>query len=188
MAYELIITEKPKSALKIAQALDGKIEKDAINGVPFYALEHKGKKIKITSAVGHIYSLAEKTPSKWAYPVFDIEWKEAGEVRKESDYTEKYINAIKKLAKDADSFTVATDYDIEGEVIGLNAIRFACKQKDAARMKFSTLTKEDLVKSYEHKSKTLDWGLAMAGETRHKLDWYYGINISRALTHAIKSS
>ena len=188
MAYELIITEKPKSALKIAQALDGKIGKDAINGVPYYKLNYKGKEIVITSAVGHVYSLAEKTSSKWAYPVFDVEWKEANEVRKESAHVAKYIAAIKKLAKDAGSFTVATDYDIEGEVIGLNVIRYACKQKDAARMKFSTLTKEDLIKAYEHKSKTLDWGQALAGETRHELDWYYGINISRALTHAIRST
>jgi len=188
MSYELIITEKPKSALKIAQALDGKIEKNSISGVPYYRLDYRGKDIVITSAVGHLYTLAEKTPGKWTYPVFDVEWKEASEVRKESAHAEKYINAIKKLAKDADSFTVATDYDIEGEVIGLNVIRYACKQKDAARMKFSTLTKEDLIKAYEHKSKTLDWGQAEAGETRHKLDWYYGINISRALTHAMKSA
>jgi len=188
MAYELIITEKPKSALKIAQALDGKIGKDSINGVPFYRLNYKGREIAITSAVGHVYTLAEKNPSKWAYPVFDVEWKEASEVRKGSGHVLKYVNAIKKLAKDASSFTVATDYDIEGEVIGLNVIRYACRQKDAARMKFSTLTPQDLVKSYEHKSKTLDWGMAWAGETRHELDWYYGINISRALTHAMKTT
>ena len=98
MAYELIITEKPKSALKIAQALDDKIGKDAINGVPFYKLKYKGKEIVITSAVGHLYSLAEKTSSKWAYPVFDIEWKEGSEVKKESSHVAKYINAIKKLS------------------------------------------------------------------------------------------
>ncbi len=188
MAYELIITEKPKSALKIAQALDGKLNKESINGVPVYKLNYKGKEVTITSAVGHIYNLAESSASKWQYPVFDVEWKESGKVKKTSDFSTKYLNAIKKLAKNADSFTVATDYDIEGEVIGLNIIKYACKQKDAARMKFSTLTKDDLVKAYENKSKTLDWGQALAGETRHTLDWYYGINISRALTHAIKST
>jgi len=188
MSYELIITEKPKSALKIAQALDGKIGKDAINGVAYYSLKYKGKDIVITSAMGHIYNLAEKSPGKWQYPVFDIEWKETSEIRKGSEYVKKYLNAIKKLAKNANEFTVATDYDIEGEVIGLNIIRYACGQKDASRMKFSTLTKNDLIKSYENKSKSIDWGMAHAGETRHALDWYYGINISRALTHAIKTT
>lgn len=188
MGYELIITEKPKSALKIAQALADNPKKETNNGVPYYVLKYQGKDIVITSAVGHIYNLAEKKSSKWEYPVFDVEWKESSDVRKASDYVKKYLNTIKKLAKDATSFTVATDYDIEGEVIGLNIVRYACKQKDAARMKFSTLTKNDLIKSYENKSKTLDWGQALAGETRHELDWYYGINLSRALTHAMKST
>ena len=53
-------------------------------------------------------------------------------------------------------------------------------------MKFSTLTKPDLVKAYENKLPTLEWGQAKAGETRHTLDWYYGINLSRAFTQAIK--
>jgi len=53
-------------------------------------------------------------------------------------------------------------------------------------MKFSTLTKNELVESYEHPLETLDWGQAYAGETRHKIDWLYGINLSRALMSAIK--
>ncbi len=52
-------------------------------------------------------------------------------------------------------------------------------------MKFSTLTKSDLVEAYENKSPHLDWGQAHAGETRHFLDFFYGINLSRALTAAI---
>ena len=67
-------------------------------------------------------------------------------------------------------------------------MRFATKRKDANRMKFSTLTKPDLVHAYEHKSKHLDWGQANAGETRHFLDWMYGINLSRALTASIKAT
>jgi DNA topoisomerase-1 len=33
-----------------------------------------------------------------------------------------------------------------------------------------------------------DWGQAYAGETRHILDWLYGINLSRALMSAIKTT
>ncbi len=92
------------------------------------------------------------------------------------------------LVKGASSITVATDFDIEGELIGLNVVRYICNQKDASRMKFSTLTTEELNKSYEEKKGTLDWGQAIAGETRHFLDWFYGINLSRALMNAIKST
>ena len=81
-----------------------------------------------------------------------------------------------------------TDYDIEGEVIGWNIIRFITKQKDAKRMKFSALTTEELQESYKNLMPTIDWGQAIAGETRHFLDWMYGINLSRALMSAIQKA
>lgn len=188
MGYELIVTEKPSQAKKIAESLSNSkpiVKKE--NGVSYYILTHGDKDIVVASAVGHVYSLAEKEKS-FEYPSYDISWKPAYNVDKGSAHTKKYIDIIKKLAKDADIFTVATDFDVEGEVIGLNLIRYACKQKDASRMKFSTLTKPDLVKSYEHKLKTIEWGQANAGETRHFLDWMYGINLSRALSTAIRKA
>lgn len=188
MSYELIITEKPAAAKKVAESLaDGKPIKKNINKVPYYEITHKDKDIVVCSAVGHLYGLAEEKKGKWTYPVFDIKWVPTADMNKQSEFSKKYLNVIKKLAKDANEFTVASDYDIEGEVIGLNVIRYACKQKDANRMKFSTLTKPDLIEAYENKSKTIDWGQAIAGETRHKLDWFYGINLSRALTDALKT-
>jgi len=186
--YELIITEKPAASKKIAQALADKTPKEVyMKQVPYYKLTHKGKQIIVACAVGHLYGLAEKD-KKWTYPAFDIEWKPIHETQKTAKFSKKYLDAIKKLAKEAKEFTVATDYDIEGETIGLNIIRYICKQKDAARMKFSTLTKPDLIEAYENKSPHLDWGQANAGETRHVLDWFYGINTSRALTTAIKTA
>ncbi|MFP4190090.1 MAG: DNA topoisomerase I [Candidatus Woesearchaeota archaeon] len=188
MAYELIITEKPSAAKKIADALaDTKVDKKAKDGVPYYSLKRKGKDIVVACAVGHLYNLEQEKKNGWTYPVFNIRWAPSYE-KKGSEYTRKYLNMIKKLSKDAGSLVVATDYDIEGEVIGLNIIRFTCGAKDAKRMKYSTLTKDELIDSYEKASKTLDWGQANAGETRHKLDWIYGINLSRALTLSIKNS
>ncbi len=185
---ELIITEKPNAAKKIAEALaDGKPIKKNVNKVPYYEITHSGKDILVGCAVGHLFGLRQKE-KKVKLPIFDIEWVPTYEISKASAFAKKYANVLKKLAKQADSFTVATDYDIEGEVIGWNVVRFICKKKDARRMKFSTLTKDELVESYEHAQKTLDWGQANAGETRHKLDWYYGINISRALTKAISTT
>ena len=181
---ELIISEKPNAARRIADALaNGTPKKENDNGVPFYSLTHNGQEIIVGSAVGHLYGL--KTKEK-GFPIFNIEWVPSSELSKGSAFTKKYVATLKRLAKRCDTFTVATDFDIEGEVIGLNVVRYACKQKDANRMKFSTLTKDELIKSYENKEKTLDWGQANAGETRHKLDWYYGINISRALTRSIQ--
>jgi len=186
MTYELIITEKPNAAEKIAQALaDYKPIKKAFQGVPYYEITHNGKDIVIGCAVGHLYTIAE-TVKSFKYPSFVLEWKATCDVDPKS-FTKKYVAALQKISKGAKEFTIATDYDIEGEVIGLNVIRYICKQKDASRMKFSTLTKPDLVESYEHKSKSLDWGQAYAGEARHFLDWMYGINLSRALMLSLKS-
>lgn len=186
---ELIITEKPSAAKKVAEALaDKKPIKKVNKKVSYYELTHNNKKIIVGSAVGHLYGLVEEKKDGWNYPVFGIKWEDTSEVSKDSGYVKDYITLIKKLANGAKEFTIACDYDVEGEVIGLNVIRFACKQKDANRMKFSTLTKEDLVHAYENKSKTLNWGQAYAGETRHKLDWFYGINFSRALTASIKAA
>lgn len=180
----LIITEKPQAAGKIAAALGNPI-KLSYQGVPYYELTKDGKKIIIACAVGHLYNLTLKEGK--GYPVFDIEWKENYKIRKQ-DFSKKYLQTLKKLVKEAKEFIVATDYDIEGEVIGLNIIRFIAGQKDAERMKFSTLTKEELEKAYENRMKSLDWGQAIAGETRHKLDWFYGINLSRALMSSLSKA
>lgn len=187
MSFELIISEKPSTAKKIAEALaDGKAVRKTEGQVSWYELTHNKKDLVVCSVVGHVYGLIQKGDKGWTYPIFDVEWVEASKVNKANSYTSKYISVIKKLAKTASEFTVATDYDIEGEVIGLNIIRFACGVKDANRMFYSTTTKEDLVKSYESKRKHLDWPQANAGLTRHELDFYYGINLSRALSLSIR--
>ena len=187
--YELIITEKPNAASKIAEALaEGKPIKENMEGVPYYKVTRGKRDIVVACAVGHLYGLEEKEKKGWTFPVFDIEWKPAADISKKSGFSKKYLNVIKKLAKEADEFTVATDYDQEGSVIGKNIITLACKKKDANRMKFSTLTKPDLIEAYENKSKHLDWPQATAGETRHYLDFYNGINYSRALTSSIKAA
>jgi len=183
--YILIITEKPQAALKIASAL-GNAKKYTDDGVSFYELERNGEKILVASAVGHLFNLTYVAGQK-GWPIFNLEWEPSYE-RKKSAFTKKYYNVIKKLAKRAKEYIVATDYDTEGEVIGWNVLRFICKQKNAKRMKYSTLTKAELEKSFDSPLKELDWGNAYAGETRHFVDWLYGINLSRALMSAIKTS
>lgn len=187
MSYELIISEKPQAAEKIATSLaDSKPKKNRESNVNYFTLTHKGKDIVVATAVGHLFILGEKGGESWKYPVFDTEWKPIYKVSKSASYTADYIKVLSKLGKDADEVTIASDFDIEGEVIGLNVVRYALGREDANRMKFSTLTKDELIRSYENKQKHLEWGQAKAGETRHTLDWYYGINLSRAFTESIK--
>ncbi|HLC56932.1 MAG TPA: DNA topoisomerase I [Candidatus Nanoarchaeia archaeon] len=182
----LIITEKPSSALKIAQALSPKFEKKAISKISYYELEYHGKKILIGCAVGHLYNLREKNKKGWTYPVYETEWVPSYTLSKHSAFTKKYVEALEKLASQSTEFYVATDFDLEGSLIGYNIIRFICNKQDGKRMKFSTLTKEELQDSFEHASQHLDFNLIESGEARHIVDWIYGINLSRALTLAIK--
>ncbi len=186
MSYELIISEKPQAAQKIAEALADTSAKKSRDKVNNFELTHNGKKIIVASAVGHLYGLGEKGGESWEYPVFNTEWKATYKTNKAAAYTKDYLNNLINLGKGADEVTIASDFDIEGEVIGLNIVRYALGREDANRMKFSTLTKNELIKSYENKQKHLEWGQAKAGETRHTLDWYYGINLSRAFTESIK--
>ena len=183
----LIITEKPQSSSKIAVALaEGKVEKRSLGGVNYYELMRDGKSIVVACAVGHLFTLAQVKPRN-PWPTFDIKWAPNYLVRK-NDFTKKYYEVIAKLSKQASEIVVATDYDIEGEVIGMNIIRYICNQEDAERMKFSTLTAKEIQDAFDNRSETLDWKQGIAGETRHYLDWIYGINLSRALMDAIKTT
>jgi DNA topoisomerase-1 len=181
--YTLIITEKPQAALKIASAL-GKWRKVRELGVFYYEVEKEGRKIVVASAVGHLFNLTYKKGQK-GWPIFEIEWTPSYTIERAA-FTKRYFDLLKKLARKAFDVVVATDYDTEGEVIGWNVVRFICQRKNAKRMKFSTLTADELKKAFESPLPQLDWGNAYAGETRHYVDWLYGINLSRALMESLK--
>jgi DNA topoisomerase-1 len=175
----LIICEKPTAADKIAHSL-GHAKKHK----EYYEVERKGKKLYVVPAVGHLLGLkpVEKHPH---YPVFKLHW-EPSFLDKNRLYAKKYYMHFEKLSKKADEFIVACDYDVEGSVIGRNILKYICNKKDAKRMKFSTLTKKELEESYENASPRLDFGLVESGVCRHYLDWFWGVNLSRVLTDAIK--
>lgn len=184
--FELIITEKPQAALKIATALGETTKRELVKGVPYYEVERNGEKLIVGCAVGHLFTLTQQSPGS-NVPHFDIDWV-PNYIARKGDFSKKYYDTLLKLAKNAGKITVATDFDVEGEVIGTNVVRLICGQEDAKRMKFSTLTKKELNDAYDNKLNSIFWGQEIAGETRHVLDWYYGINLSRALMNAIKTT
>ncbi|MEK6932927.1 MAG: DNA topoisomerase I, partial [Nanoarchaeota archaeon] len=189
MKYDIIISEKPDASLRIATALaDDKVHKHNNKKVPYYEITHKGKKIIVGCAVGHLFGLKETNGKGWVYPVFDYGWFPTYEVNKQAKYTKDYIDTLKKLTKEAENYYNFCDVDTEGELIFRNILRFICKKDNAKRAYFSTLTKKDLLKAFETAKDTINIGLAEAGETRHILDWLHGINLSRALTLALKKA
>jgi DNA topoisomerase I len=188
--YTLIVAEKPDAANRIATALDaqGKPKKAQSSGVPYYEAYNKGN-IVVVPALGHLYTIASKQ-KKRDYPVFDYQWVPLHLAERKASRIRTWLNVISKLALDADEFVDACDYDIEGSIIGYSIMKYACggKEKIAKRMKYSTLTDRELQESYFNLLPTLDFALVEAGLTRHEVDWLYGINLSRALTQAVKTS
>ena len=125
--HEVIISEKPKSAEKIAKALSSKAQKKKYGRkISYWEFEEDGKRTTVLSAVGHLYSLTSATSRDRLG--FDLKWVPAYEVEKNSGYVRDYVYAIKKLSRDADKFVHACDYDVEGTLIGYNALKYAKKK------------------------------------------------------------
>lgn len=180
---QLIIAEKPKVAEKIAFAL-GKAVRKVHGGVAYYEIPEKNA--VVAPAVGHLFSLKQKTPGS-GYPIFEIEWIPSFEASDSSAFSKKYYALLKKLAKESDEVVNACDWDVEGSTIGGNIIQFLAKGKKARRMFFSALTKEDLADAHAD-LQPLDIPTIDAGQARHTLDWLWGINVSRALMSAVRSA
>lgn len=183
--HEVIICEKPKASERISSALPGRAVKKTYRRVTYYEVEENGKKTTVLAAVGHLYSLS--AAGRRRKKIFDLEWVPLYEKDKTKKYTKNYVDAIKKLSKDADKFIHACDYDIEGTLIGYNALKYACgpeSLENTVRMKFSTLTDEDLLKAYENPI-PLDINQVDSGIARHVLDFLFGVNISKYLTDAV---
>ena len=188
-ARSFIITEKPDAASRIASALDlsGNAKRFVDHGVPYFIAKRE-REIIVAPALGHLYTVSGRIKGALHYPVFETEWVPRYLAERGVRRIKAWLEAISKLAKKADVFIDACDYDLEGSIIGYCILKYACggKENVASRMKYSTLVKEELEKSYLEALPRLDFGLIEAGLTRHEVDWLFGVNISRALTLAVK--
>lgn len=165
--YALVVTEKPDAARRIAKALDseGKPERVEENGVPYF-LADRDRKLVVVPALGHLYTIDHDRGGRNYYPVFNFKWAPRYKAERGAKETRAWVETFSKLAKDAEDFIAACDYDIEGSLIGYCLLKYACKDKEdvAKRMKFSTLTKGELEKAYEEPLSHLDFALIEAGK------------------------
>jgi DNA topoisomerase-1 len=186
----LVITEKPSAAKKIAEALDDNHSpQEVTKGKSSHFLCSLGTDdLTVVNALGHLYEL-KQTEKGWTYPRLETEWVPKYEVDKKATGIKPLIALIGRLAKKADGFVVATDFDIEGSLIGYLTLKYACQGDAAAakRMRFSSLTIAELKQAYQNRGE-LDFPMIDAGLVRHEVDWLYGINLTRALTLSIKNT
>lgn len=183
--YTLVICEKPDAAKRVADALSaGTGENTLVEGVQVHNFTWNGEEFMVCSAQGHVYGVSDPVAERTVYPVFDVEWFRTDLVDEKRAGAGRRISAIKKLAMGASKFVNACDFDLEGETIGFNLLRYACGGKDgsAFRAKFSTLTDEDLRNAFNHLESPQEQGPARAGRARHSIDFVWGVNLSRALS------
>ena len=185
--YTLVICEKPDAARRVSDALSGGAPRsEIVDGTTVFRFTRRGEEFVVCSAQGHVYGVSDPTEERSVYPVFDIEWYPSDLVDEESANAARRIAAVRKLAAGAARFVNACDFDVEGETIGFNLLRYACggREGSALRAKFSTLTREDLVRAFDELKPQMGQGLALAGRARHAIDFVWGVNLSRALSQS----
>jgi DNA topoisomerase-1 len=188
----LVVCEKLTAARRIAQALaeDGAPEGFSERGVPYFIARHGKLDLIIVSALGHLFSIAQKG-GKWTYPAFDYEWVPSHVVNKRMARTRRFVEAIEKLSLGVGGYVNACDYDMEGSLIGYMILLHVCGEDSVAkagRMRYSTLTDRDVNRAWKEMSGSLDFPLVEAGRARHEVDWLFGINLTRALTLSVKNA
>lgn len=166
---------------------EGNAEMEVRYGVPIYHARQNGD-LLVVPALGHLYTIAAMEKGKRACPVFDYQWVPRHLAERNASRIRVWLSTITSLAENAEGYVDACDFDIEGSLIGYCLLKYAChgKHQIAKRMKYSTLTRDELRESYAHLQPHIDFDLVQAGLTRHEIDWLYGINLSRALTSALK--
>lgn len=186
----LLLAEKPDAAARIARALDeGRKPRGLKRGsVPMYEASWGGHRLIVTSALGHLYALrARGEKDRRRYPVYSVEWVPRDLVERNSQVG-RWIETLKGSCGKMDVYVNCCDYDIEGSLIGYNVFRYtySAPPQKCRRMKVSTLVEGEIRDSFANLQPSLDYNMIGAGETRHIIDFIYGVNLSRALTNAVR--
>jgi DNA topoisomerase-1 len=194
----LIVTEKNSSAKKIAEILgaaQGGPKVDKTFKVPFYSWSDDAGDHMTVGLKGHVLGPAfPEGYSNWQKTdLHDLI--DAKLIKEPTD--KNVVKAIKKLAKEADELVIATDFDREGELIGLEALEEMLdanpqlgtrEETDAGtlvvqRARYSALTKEEIERAFGEID-TLSYPLANAGAARQDIDLLWGATLTRAVSLA----
>jgi DNA topoisomerase-1 len=193
----LIVTEKNSSAKKIAEVLgapSGGPKADKTYKVPFYTwTDAEGNEEMAIGLKGHVLGPAfPEGYSNWQktdlHDLIDAQL-----IKEPTD--KNVVKAIRKMAKGADELVIATDFDREGELIGLEALEemldanpaLGSREDTAAgtlrilRARYSATTKEELTRAFENLDH-LSYPLANAGAARQDIDLLWGATLTRAVS------
>jgi len=185
----LIISEKANAAKKIAQFLaEGSVKDGKHRSVPHHTFTWMGEKSVSVGLKGHV--LNPEYPeeySNWQ----KVEPSELIDAEILKSVSEKGVaEAVKSLAKKADRVVIATDFDREGELIGVEALSLAFEANPklvdhVERSRFSALTKGEVTRAFDELV-DVSRELADAGEARQDIDLIWGATLTRWVSRATK--
>lgn len=177
----LIITEKANAARRIATILsDGNSHSASAGGVTTLTFETGGDEYTVVSLRGHILEL--DYPEKYSdwKSVPPVELVDAPQIK--TVRVKSILTKITELAKDADEIIIATDYDREGELIGMETVKAAgVNMSKVKRAKFSALTKGEVENAFGNLVDP-DERLANAAEARQIVDLSWGAVLTREIS------
>jgi DNA topoisomerase-1 len=185
----LIISEKANAAKKIAQFLaEGSVKEGKHRSVPHHTFVWKGEECVSVGLKGHV--LNPEYPeeySNWQ----KVEPSELIDAQILKSVSERGVaNAVKSLSKKADRVVIATDFDREGELIGVEALSLAFEANPSLmdhveRARFSALTKGEVTRAFDNLLE-VSRELADAGEARQDIDLIWGATLTRWVSRATK--
>lgn len=183
----LILTEKSNAAKRIADILSGgKARVEKLNSLPVYTFKDNGADVICVGLKGHILKVDfPNTYSNWQ-GVDPKSLIDAEILKVPTKGSVSIIKLIQKQAKDADEIIIATDFDREGELIGVDAInkmREVNQKAEVKRARFSALTPQEIKKAFSHLEEVY-YALASAGEARQDIDLIWGATLTRFLSLA----
>jgi DNA topoisomerase-1 len=184
----LIVTEKNNSAKRIAEILGNGAKSDKAYKVPYYTWSDSDGAHMAIGLKGHVlnpafpdgYSNWQKTD---LHDLIDAEL-----IKEPTD--KNVLRALRKVAKDAESVVIATDFDREGELIGLEALGEVLEvnpdlKEGVKRARYSALTKDEIERAFSELDE-LSYDLAYAGEARQDIDLIWGATLTRAVSLATR--
>ena len=167
----LIVTEKFNAAIRIATILsDGKAKRRNVEGTSVFEFSQGEDLVRVVGLRGHIINLDyPEALNDWArVPLKELVWAEPQKVVTAG----KIGAALKQLAADADEVIIATDFDREGELIGVEALGLIQEVRpnvQVRRARFSALTKWDIERAFSNLVE-VDHPLALSAESRQFVD------------------
>ncbi|MDO5862307.1 MAG: DNA topoisomerase, partial [Thermoplasmata archaeon] len=179
---KLIITEKANAARRISTILsDGKSRSSSAGGVTVISFEAGGDEYDVVSLRGHIIEL-DYPPEYNDWSATDpAELVHAPQVK--TVRVKSILNTIRDLASKADEIIIATDYDREGELIGMETVKEIGMSTvpSVKRAKFSALTKGEVEAAFANLTEPNE-KLADAAEARQIIDLSWGAVLTRLIS------